>query len=204
VACGALVRELRSVLAQLDTADHPIDVEYLPANLHNRPEKIAGAVRDVLDQFGRPDDRVVFGYGDCGTGGRLDSLAADVGATRLTGAHCYEFMAGAAEFAALHEAEPGTFYLTDFLARHFDSLVVGGLGLDRHPQLRDVYFANYHRLVYLSQSDDPALLERAEMAADRLGLAFEHRPTGLAPFADAVAVAVTTARRRTVPEPARP
>ena len=189
IACGALVRELRAVLGQFGDydLDLAVDVEYLPAPLHNRPERIPAAVREVVDRRGADYDRVVLGYADCGTGGRLDALADELDLTRLPGAHCYEFLAGSAVFEALHDAEPGTFYLTDYLARYFDALVIGGLGLDRHPELRDVYFGNYRRLCFLSQTDDPALLTAARTAAQQLGLEFVHRPTGLAPLASAMA-----------------
>ena len=189
VACGALVRELRTTLGQFPGGHRSFDVVYLPANLHNRPAEIPAAVeRAVLNAA--PHDRVFIAYADCGTGGLLDPLIDRLGATRLPGAHCYEFFSGAATFAALADAEPGTFYLTDFLARHFDALVIQGLGLDRHPELRDQYFAHYARVVLLSQSDDPDLTDLGRAAAERLGLAFEHVHVGLDPFAAAVHSAV--------------
>jgi hypothetical protein len=126
------------------------------------------------------DDRLFVGYGDGGTGGALDAVHARHGAERLPGAHCYEFFAGAGLFAQLHDAEPTTFYLTDFLLRQFDRLVWRGLGLDRWPHLRNDYFGNYTRLLYLSQlppSDDQ--LAAAQRAADRLGLRLEHRHVGM-------------------------
>ncbi len=188
VACGALVRELRIVLGQLP-GDRFFDVVYLPANLHNRPAEIPAAVERAVTAA-EPHDRVFIAYADCGTGGLLDPVVLRLGATRLPGAHCYEFFAGAATFAALADAEPGTFYLTDFLARHFDALVVQGLGLDRHPELRDQYFAHYTRVVLLSQSDDPALTTLGHVAAEQLGLAFEHVHVGLDPLTAAVHAAV--------------
>ncbi len=189
VACGALVRELRTVLGQLPESHSRFDVVYLPANLHNRPAEIPAAVeRAVLDAA--PHDHVFIAYADCGTGGLLDPLVRRLGATRLPGAHCYEFFTGAPIFAALADAEPGTFYLTDFLARHFDALVIQGLGLEVHPQLRDQYFAHYTRVVLLSQSEDPELRTLGRAAAERLGLAFEHVHVGLDPFTVAVRVAV--------------
>jgi hypothetical protein len=118
-------------------------------------------------------------YGDCGTGGELDRVLAEEGVARIAGAHCYEFFAGAADFGAMMEAEPGTFFLTDFLVRHFDRLVIEGLGLDRFPQLRDDYFGHYRRVVYLAQFDNAALTARAQDAAERLGLDFERRLTGI-------------------------
>ena len=189
VACGALVRELRTVLGQLPGGDRSFDVVYLPANLHNRPEQIPLAVERAVAEA-EPHDRVFIAYADCGTGGLLDPVVEQLGATRLPGAHCYEFFAGASTFAALADAEPGTFYLTNFLARHFEALVVEGLGFDRHPELRDQYFAHYTRVVLLSQSDDPALTTLGQIAAERLGLDFEHVHVGLDPFAAAVHSAV--------------
>ena len=198
VACGALVSELRAVLQTAGLAD-AIDVRYLPANLHNRPDEIVPALREMLaecDALAPHDERrVLIGYSDCGTGGHLDALLAEhPHLQRLPGAHCYEMFAGADTFAALHDAEPGTFYLTDFLAKHFDALVWQGLGLDRHPQLRDMYFGNYTRLVLLSQRNDSAVLAAAQAAAAQLGLAFEHVPTGLTHLADAVAVSFSTGK----------
>jgi len=121
---------------------------------------------------------VFVGYADCGTGGALDAVLEAKGVERLPGAHCYEFFATSDVFESLSEQEPGTFYLTDFLVRHFDRLVWRGLGLDRWPHLRDDYFGNYKRLVYLSQVRTPDLVDRAKAAASRLGLEFEHRPVG--------------------------
>jgi hypothetical protein len=189
IACGALVREVRAVLGQTDAS---IAVEFLPAPLHNRPERIVDAVRTVIAAQAKPPQRVIIAYADCGTGGGLrrasDELAASLGitVTMLPGAHCYEFFSGRDVFAAFHEAEPGTFYLTDFLARQADALIFGALGIDRHPELRDMYFANYRRLVYLAQSDNPELVAVARAVADRLGLCFELHRTGLEPFRAAV------------------
>jgi len=192
VACGALVSELRAVLA----ADHlgdAVEVRYLPANLHNRPDQIVPALRELLAD--QPADReILFGYADCGTGGLLDVLVDDLpNARRLPGAHCYEFFAGQATFAELHDAEPGTFYLTDFLAKHFDALVWQGLGLDRHPELRDTYFGNYTRVVLLSQTTDAQVEAAGRRGAEQLGLAFEHRHVGLGHFAQAVTLTVRRA-----------
>lgn len=180
------------MLAQIDGDAPHFDVVYLPANLHNRPAEIPAAVEQAV-AAADPHDRVFIVYADCGTGGLLDPVVERLGATRLPGAHCYEFFAGADAFAAISAAELGTFYLTDFLARHFDALVVQGLGLDRHPELRDQYFAHYTRVVLLSQSDDPELLHLGHRAAERLGLAFVHRHVGLGPFSVAVTTALTTA-----------
>jgi hypothetical protein len=124
-------------------------------------------------------DAILCAYGDCGAGAALDDMLAEEGVARIPGAHCYEFFAGTEQFSALMDEEPGTFFLTDFLVRHFDRLVIEGLGLDRFPQLRDDYFKNYRRLVYLAQFEDERLTAKAEGAAKKLGLAFERRLTGL-------------------------
>jgi hypothetical protein len=192
IACGALAGDLRAVLAQLGL-EHTVDVRYVPAPHHSRPERIVPAIREQLAADDDGERPILFGYGDCGTGGHLDALIAELGdrATRLPGDHCYEFMAGSERFAAMHDAEPGTFYLTDFLARHFEALVWSHLGLDRHPELRDMYFANYRRLVLLSQSEDAAVVAAGHRAAEMLGLEFEHAHVGRRPFADAVTVSLT-------------
>lgn len=187
IACGALVRELRTVLATIPGTD-AVRVEYLPAHLHTTPDAIPDAVARVA--AAHRADRVVVAYADCGTGGRLDATVAALGAVRLPGPHCYELFAGTEGFAALMDEAPGTFFLTDFLARHFDALVVGSLGLDRHPELRDVYFAHYERVVLLSQSGAPEVLDAARRAATRLGLPLVSGPTGLGPFRATVAAAV--------------
>jgi hypothetical protein len=181
IACGALATELRAVLPRT------VEVRYLPAHLHNRPEGIVPAVEAIIVESG---DRPVFvAYADCGTGGALDAmLARHPGVARLPGAHCYEVFAGAELFAELHDGEPGTFFLTDFLARHFEALVWQGLGLDRHPELLAVYFAHYRRVVLLSQSDDEAVVTAGRAAAAKLGLAFEHRHVGRRRLAEAIPV----------------
>lgn len=188
LACGALATELRTVLEVSGLADR-IEVRYLPANLHNHPERIVPDLTVLLARLDPDGVRpVLIAYADCGTGGALDALLAEQPRLRrLPGAHCYEFFAGAEVFGALHAEEPGTFYLTDYLAKHFDPLVWQGLGLDRHPELRDVYFAHYRRVVLLSQRpDDDHTTRSAQAAADRLGLPLLHRHIGYAPFAEAV------------------
>lgn len=176
LACGAIAREVLAVV-ELNGWTH-VDVRCLPAKLHLRPELIAGAVDARLGQLGARYERTFVAYADCGTGGELDRVLEAHGAERLTGLHCYGVFAGSDTLDALQNEEPGTFYLTDFLARHFDALVVRPLGLDRHPELLDDVFGNYRRLVYLAQTDDGALDARARAAADRLGLAYERRFTG--------------------------
>ena len=176
LACGALAREVVAVV-RANGWEH-VDVRCLPAKLHVTPDRIPAAVDEALAELDGGYDRVFVGYADCGTVGALDGVLERHGAARLPGAHCYAVYAGLDEWDAIQDEEPGTYYLTDFLVRHFDSLVVRPLGLDRHPELRDDYFHNYRRVLYLSQADDPELLGAARACADRIGLPFEHRPTG--------------------------
>ncbi len=176
IACGALAKEIVA-LRQANGWSH-MDVSCLPAELHNRPEKIPAAVREKIQRFRSCYTHLFVAYADCGTGGMLDAVLEEEGVERIAGAHCYEFYAGTPVFEALAEQEIGTFYLTDFLLRHFERLVIHGLGIDKHPALLPVYFGNYKKLVYLAQkeSDDGRVL--GQRAADRLGLAFEYRATG--------------------------
>jgi hypothetical protein len=185
LACGALARELLELVDRNGLGD-AVDVRCLPAPLHNRPEQIAPAVEAKLAELAPQYGTVFVAYADCGTAGALDKVLDRYGVERLPGAHCYAFYAGLATFAEIAAEEPGTFYLTDFLVRSFDALVVKGLGLDRHPELLATYFAGYRRVVYLSQHEDRDLLTMAERAAARLGLAFEHRPTGYGELATAM------------------
>lgn len=180
LACGAIARELEA-LRRAGPLAH-VTLRCLDAALHNRPERIAPAVDAAIRKHGENFGRIFVAYADCGTGGELDRVLATHGVERLPGAHCYEFLAGTSVFTALAEEEPGTFYLTDFLVRHFDRLVRQGLGLDRHPELMPVYFGNYRRLVYLAQTEEESLDAAARAAADWLGLAYEKRSTGLAPL----------------------
>jgi hypothetical protein len=169
---------LRAVLAA-NALDQYVDVVYLPARLHNHPEQIVPQVEALIGPAIDADRPVFVAYADCGTGGQLDAMFArypDV--RRLPGAHCYEFFAGHQRFAEFHEQAPGTFYLTDFLAKHFEALVWRGLGIDRAPQLRELYFRNYTRVMLLSQSNDSAVISAAIDAAARLGLTFVHQHVG--------------------------
>jgi hypothetical protein len=185
LACGALARE---ILALLPPERFPaIHLRCLPASLHNRPERIAPAVRAALAEAAGRYHRIFVAYADCGTGGALDAVLAEAGAERLPGAHCYAFFTGVEAFACAGEADMRSFFLTDFLARHFETLIWEGLGLDRHPALRDAYFGNYERVVYLAQTEDAGLTAAAGAAAARLGLDFERRFVGYGDLAPAMA-----------------
>jgi hypothetical protein len=186
IGCGALAPELVSLTRRAGLP--AMDLACLPATLHNRPERIPELIRSRIRRA-RADgyERIFVAYADCGTGGLLDRVLEAEGVDRLEGAHCYEVFAGRAAFAELSDAEPGTFYLTDFLARNFERLVIRGLGLDRHPELQPLYFGNYRRLVFLAQTEDVGLTRAARRGARRLGLAFERRFTGLGELATQLA-----------------
>jgi hypothetical protein len=189
IACGALAHEVTA----LRRANHwdDLHVRCLPADLHNRPEKIPGAVRAMIHESRSRYRSIFVAYADCGTGGMLDAVLREEGVERIPGAHCYEFFATAPVFAALAEAEPGTFYLTDFLLRHFERLVIQGLGLDRHPELFSTYFGNYRKLVYLAQAPSPGSEEAGRAVAKRMGLDYEYRAGGYGALGDTLAAAVT-------------
>src|SRR5258708_11328 len=179
IACGALAHELMAVI-RASRWPH-LSLQCLPADLHNRPERITEAVREKIRAARSGFARVFVAYGDCGTGGALDRMLDEEGVERIAGAHCYEFLAGSRVFERLSDQEPGTFYLTDFLLRHFERLVIRGLGIDRHPHLADQYFGNYRRLVYLAQQPSAERIGAARAAAEQLGLAVESRQAALAP-----------------------
>jgi len=176
IACGALAREIIA-LRQANGWSH-MEVTCLPAELHNRPEKIPALVREKIQRFRPAYPHIFVAYADCGTGGLLDVVLREEGVERLSGAHCYEFYAGEAAFAQMAQAELGTFYLTDFLLRHFERLIMHGLGIDKHPQLLPMYFGNYTTLMYLCQKESPEGIAQGQRAAQRLGLAFAYRVTG--------------------------
>jgi hypothetical protein len=183
IACGALAREFLAVSKASGWGDR-IEITCLPAIWHNRPNKIPDGVRRKIRANRKKFERIFVLYGDCGTGGELDRVLAEEGVERIEGPHCYQWFAGTADFEKMMDEEPGTFFLTDYLARHFDRVMWQGLGLDRHPELLDAYFGNYRKLVYLAQTDDAKLLAKAEEAAERLKLEFIHRRTGYGEFAD--------------------
>ena len=185
IACGALSHEIVALI-RANGWDN-FRVQCLPAELHNRPGEIPAAVREKIRALRDGHEHVFVAYADCGTGGRLDAVLADEGVERLPGAHCYEFFAGSGVFSVLAGEEPGTFYLTDFLARHFDRLIIRGMGLDRHPQLQSMLFGNYRRLLYLAQRRDPDLEQRARGAAERLGLDYQYRYTGYGELGETLA-----------------
>jgi hypothetical protein len=174
IACGALAREILAIKAA-NGLDH-LDLQCLPAILHNHPDQIVPAVREAVAKHRDGYDQLFVVYADCGTGGLLQAACAEMGVEMVAGPHCYSFFEGNEAFAA--KGEMTAFYLTDFLVRQFDAFVWEPLGLGRHPELRDMYFGNYEKLVYQAQTDDDVLTAKATTCADRLGLAFERRLTG--------------------------
>ncbi|MCV6585753.1 MAG: DUF1638 domain-containing protein [Marinibacterium sp.] len=185
IACGALAREILALIRQHGWGH--ITLTCLPAILHNHPERITQAVQDAVAEHRDSHDRIYVAYADCGTGGQLAAACDALGIEMIAGPHCYSFFEGNDRFAATAEDDLTTFYLTDFLARQFDAFVWKPLGLDRHPELREMYFGHYTKLVYQAQTDDPALTARAQDCATRLGLAFERRFTGYGDLATTLA-----------------
>lgn len=187
IACGALARE---VLDIIDINGLPgFSVTCLPAKLHNQPQFIPDRLREKIREMRSRSTRILVGYADCGTGGLIDKVIAEETSEacpveRIGGAHCYAFFTGQDAFAELAEQELGTFYLTDYLARHFDTLIVKGMGLDKYPGMIEMMFGNYTRLVYLAQIDDPELDAKAEEAAEKLGLSYLRVRTGYGELAD--------------------
>ncbi len=176
VACGALARELLSITSQFP--EGAVDITCLPASWHNHPERIVPGLRRKVASLRRKRRRVAVVYGDCGTGGEIDAFLEAEKLDRIPGPHCYEMFLGAAAFDAEMERELGTFFLTDHMVRHFERIVMRGMGLRKHPQLREMYFGNYRRALYIAQTEDAALQAKARDAAAELGLAYEYRFTG--------------------------
>ncbi len=178
VGCGALAREIVAVVKAHGWQQ--VSITCLPAIWHNRPQLIPEGVREKIRK-GRRDgfERIFVAYGDCGTGGLLDRVLEEEGAIRIGGDHCYAFYRGIEDFNREHFDDPTCFYLTDYLARHFERLIIQGLWIDKHPELKEQYFGHYTGLIYLAQQDDPELDRKAEAAAETLDLAYERVFTGM-------------------------
>jgi hypothetical protein len=180
IACGALARELLAITAQFP--DGRVDLTCLPASWHNHPERIVPGLRRKVASLRRQGRRVAVVYGDCGTGGEIDAFLEAEDVPRIPGPHCYEMYLQQPDFDDEMERELGTFFLTDYMVRHFERIIMQGMGLRRHPQLRDLYFGNYTRVLYIAQTEDAELRRKARAAADELGLAYQHRFAGFGRF----------------------
>lgn len=177
IACGALAREIVQLI-ELNRWQH-LDVACLPAKLHNEPEKIPEAVREKIHANREKYDMIKIVYADCGTGGLLDNVCAEEGVERIEGPHCYSFFSGNAAFEARGDDDMTSFFLTDYLVRHFEKIIWEGFGLDRRADMRDFLFGNYEKVVYIAQIEDADLESRARAIADRLQLTYEYRFTGM-------------------------
>ena len=188
IACGALAREIVDLIEA--NRWQALDVACLPAKWHNTPNKIPDGVREKI-RANRDKYRSIYVlYGDCGTGGLLDKMLDEEGVERIDGPHCYSFFSGNEAFAERADEDMTAFFLTDYLAKYFDKLIWQGLGLDRHPELLEMYFANYTKIVYLAQIEDPVLQEKAKAAAAKLGLEYQYRFTGFGELASFMDTAV--------------
>ncbi|CAM5415358.1 hypothetical protein ATER59S_02303 [Aquamicrobium terrae] len=192
IACGMIAREVLAVKQQLGLAH--LDLTCLPAEFHFYPDRIAPAMDKAIEQAKADGYSHIFvGYADCGTGGMLDRVCEKHGVERMAGPHCFAFYQGADAYSAVANGDMMSFYMTDFLCRQFDAFFIKPLGLDRHPELIADYFGNYEKLVYLAQTDDPALDKVAEDAARLLGLAYERRATGYGDLVAGLAHAAASA-----------
>ena len=179
LGCGALVHDLVELIKQNPAVDEVVDLQCLPAKLHNTPQLIASEVDKVLAKRAHNYSDVYVAYADCGTVGALDAVLEKYNAQRIEGAHCYEFFAGTKEYQEIVEQELGSFFLTDYLVRNFERLVIKGLGLDRFPELFDDYFKHYKKMVYLAQTENPELQALAQKHSDAFGLTYEYRFVGI-------------------------
>ena len=188
ITCGALARELIDITRQFPAG--AVEVTCLPASWHNTPEKIVPGLENKVRAAKKAGREIAVIYGDCGTGGGLDAYLEREKIDRIPGPHCYEMFLGKDVFDAEMEHALGTFFLTDYMVRHFERLIMKGMGLRQHPQLRDMYFGNYTRALYIAQTEDPALQKKAAAAAAELGLDYEYRFSGYGEFVDYIGNAV--------------
>ncbi len=184
LACGALSKEI-STLIRINNWSH-LEIQYLPAILHNSPEKITAELRNILLNSQANFSKIFIGFADCGTGGKIDSLIEEFGLKRLPGAHCYEFFSGSKLFEKIMEDEPGTFFLTDFLVRTFEKLVWQGLMIDKKPELLNIFFKNYKKVMYLAQTDNLNLQRKAKNISELLKLEYEYRLVGYGQLEDSL------------------
>ncbi|NRB30421.1 MAG: DUF1638 domain-containing protein [Rhizobiaceae bacterium] len=186
IGCGMIAREILAISEQLGF-EH-IDLKCLPAMWHHYPDKIAPGVDEAITKAKDEGFEHIFvAYADCGTGGHLDAVCEKHGVERIAGPHCFSFYMGNQDFEDQGDELLTSFFMTDFLARHFETFLVKPLGLDRHPELRDMYFAHYTRMLYIAQTDDEVLTQNAIKAAEFLGLEYEKRLTGYGDLSSSLA-----------------
>ena len=190
IACGALAKEITALIRMNNWTQ--LQLRYLPAKLHNEPKNIPQNIRKYLVNAQNKFSRIFIGYADCGTGGKLDNLLEEFGVQRLPGAHCYEFFSSTQTFSKMLEEEPGSFFLTDFLVKSFENLIWQGLKINRHPELLNIYFRHYKRLVYLAQTESQALQTQAKEIAQRLELNYFYRFTGYGALSPSLSDLTTT------------
>lgn len=193
LGCGALAHDMVDLIKKNSVLDQVIDIQCLPAKLHHTPQFIAPEVEKILASRAQDYADIYVAYGDCGTAGELDKVLQKYNAKRIPGEHCFEFFAGAEQYAKITEAELGSFFLTDFLVKQFDHFVIEGLGLDRYPELFDVYFEHYTQMVYLAQTQDPQLQEKAQAYAKDFGMKYVYRYVGsdaIKPLIEGISVEV--------------
>ena len=184
ITCSALLKEI-NMISKANGWEH-LQPQCITAELHNYPEQIVGAVKQLIDIAKGKGQQIFVAYGDCGTGGQLDAMLEAEGVERVPGSHCYEFFTSNEIFEQFQENEIGTFYLTDFLTRHFDRLIIRGMGLENRPELMPMYFGHYKKLLYIAQTKDPQLEEMAQQAAEKLGLEYEYFYGGTGVLGDAL------------------
>ena len=191
IACGALANEI-TALIRMNNWTH-LQLRYLPAKLHNEPHNIPQNIRKNLKNAQNKFSKIFIGYADCGTGGKIDNLLEEFGVQRLPGAHCYEFFSSNQTFSKMLEEEPGSFFLTDFLVKSFEKLIWQGLKINSHPELLNIYFRHYKRLVYLAQTESKELQTQAQEIAKRLGLSYSYRFNGYGGLSPALSDLAVTA-----------
>lgn len=177
IACGALAHEVMAIL-KLNKLESRIEVQCVPAQIHYSPEKIPLRIKELIDKNRDHYEKIFIGFADCGTGGMLDKLLEQENVERIPGAHCYEFFSTGTVFNKIHNDDPTIFYLSDFMVKYFDHFVIDVLGLKRFPELRDMYFTNYTKVLYIAQKKDPKLFEKAKECAAYLELDFDYLYTG--------------------------
>lgn len=190
LGCGALARELVELIKQFPEGQ--VELTCLPASWHNTPEKIVPGLASKIRTLKKQNRQILVAYGDCGTGGDIDALLAQEGISRIDGPHCYEMYMGKSNFDYEMEAELGTFFVTDYMVRHFERIVMKGMGLRDHPELRDMYFQHYTRFLYLAQIEDEKLKAKAALCAAELDLRFEYIHTGYGEFTQFLRDAAST------------